>query len=89
MKILYNQNDSLKIITLPENANREIAIILGEKDIPYGLLFKIVRDSDLPSDRKYRNAWECPINESDADGKGLSPEEFYKKYPRLKWMYVK
>jgi len=28
------------------------------KDIPEGVPYKIVEDSDIPSDRTFRNAWE-------------------------------
>jgi hypothetical protein len=31
---------------------------LAEKDVPDGKPYKIVEDSDIPSDRTFRNAWE-------------------------------
>jgi hypothetical protein len=42
--------------------------------------YKIIQDSNLPS-RKFRSAWELEINEGNADGIGLTPEQFYAKYP--------
>ncbi len=42
---------------------------LAQKDVPTGLKYKIVEDSDIPTDRSFRNAWE--VAESDlTDGVG-------------------
>ena len=31
------------------------------KDVPEGKPYKIVNDSDIPSDRTFRNAWEMTV----------------------------
>ena len=42
---------------------------LAQKDVPTGLKYKIVEDSDIPSDRSFRNAWE--VDEAElTDGVG-------------------
>ncbi len=80
MKIIYNDNEGLKIL-IP--AIEIDPIILGEKDVPSGLLFKVIQDSDLPTDRTYRSAWTAEITEANKDGVGLTKEQFYAKYPDL------
>lgn len=65
--IIYNEESGLSIIGVPEDTN---PMIIGEKNVPNGLLFKVIEESELPSDRSTRNAWECEINESNADGVG-------------------
>ena len=80
MKIVYNDNNGLKVI----HPAIDIDInIIADKDVPSGLYYKIIQDSDLPS-RDTRNAWELEINESNADGIGLTKEEFESKYPEYK-----
>jgi hypothetical protein len=50
--------------------------------------YKILNTSDLPP-RETRSAWQLDLNESNADGKGLTKEEFDAKYPELKGWTVK
>lgn len=85
MIIAYNDN-GLKIL-MPAIQDIDIKII-AEKDVPSGLYYKLVKESELPP-RDTRNFWEAEINETNADGKGLSAEEFYKKYPQYKNWAVK
>lgn len=80
MKIIYNDNEGLKILIPAIDID---PVILGEKDVPAGIIFKIVEDSAIPSDRTYRSAWTYEINESNKDGIGLTKEQFYSKYPHL------
>jgi hypothetical protein len=42
---------------------------LAQKDVPTGLKYKIVEDSDIPNDRSFRNAWEIAESEL-TDGVG-------------------
>ena len=80
-RIIYSQDNQLRIL-IP--AIEIDPIILGEKDVPSGLLFKIIDASELPSDRSSRNFWRYEITEKNADGIGLTKEEFVKKYPTYK-----
>lgn len=34
---------------------------LAEKDVPTGVIYKIVDVSEIPSDRTFRNAWEYQV----------------------------
>jgi len=78
MRIAYNDNEGLKILSPAIDVDINI---IAQKDVPAGLLYKIISPSDLPP-RETRSAWEMEINESNADGKGLTKEEFYAKYPQ-------
>ena len=79
-RIIYNKDNQLKILCPAIEID---PIILGEKDVPSGLLFKVIDASELPTDRSSRNFWQYEITEANADGKGLTKEEFYAKYPHL------
>jgi hypothetical protein len=81
MKVLYNDNEGLKVLT-SAIVNIDIKII-ADKDVPHGLFYKLIDESELPS-RDTRNFWTMEINKNNADGIGLSKEEFVKKYPQYK-----
>lgn len=83
-KIIFN-NPTLCII----NPAIDIDIkIIADKDVPSDILYKIIDSNELPQDRNARNYWEYEINESNADGVGLTKEEFSKKYPEYAYMGV-
>lgn len=79
MKIAYNDN-GLKILTPAINVDIRI---IADKDVPSGILYKLIDEKDLPS-RETRNFWTMEINKSNADGVGLTKEEFIVKYPQYK-----
>ena len=80
MRIAYNDN-GLKILAPAIDVDIKI---LADKDVPAGLFYKIIKLSDIPEDRSTRPFWIMEINESNADGIGLTKEEFTKKYPQYK-----
>lgn len=80
MRIVYNDSEGLKILIPGIKID---PIIIGEKDVPAGLMFKIIEDSELPTDRTYRSAWTYNITDANKDGVGLTKDEFYAKYPDL------
>ena len=80
MIIAYNNNGL--ILLRPAINNIDIKII-ADKDVPSGLYYKLVKESEWPP-RETRNFWTMAINESNADGIGLTKEEFVKKYPEYK-----
>jgi len=59
MKIIYkNLDNSISIITPTQEALSLYSIEqIALKDVPFNLLFKIVEDSVVPTDREFRNAW--------------------------------
>ena len=55
MKIIYQTETGVAII----HPTGELSIEeVAKKDVPAGVPYKIVEDSDIPSDRTFRNAWE-------------------------------
>lgn len=85
MKIIYNLN-GLKIISPMHEKDLEC---IADKDVPAGIMYKFVQDSEFPKDRTYRSAWSYEINESNKDGIGLTQEQFDVKYPDMKGREVK
>ena len=59
MKILYKQENGRLAIIQPTSEALEIMTIdeIALKDVPTGLPFAIVEDSEIPTDRTYRDAW--------------------------------
>ena len=82
MRIAYNDTkEGLKIL-IPAIQDIDIKII-ADKDVPSGLYYKFVKESELPP-RDTRNFWIMEINKDNADGIGLTKEEFDKKYQEYK-----
>lgn len=59
MKIIYkNSDESIAIIHPSREAIESMSIEeIALKDVPTGLAFAIVNDSEIPTDRAYREAW--------------------------------
>ena len=75
MRILYLQDNGVVAILYPSDCinpktgKSYTAEEVAAKDVPKGKKYKIVEDSDLPSDWTFRNAWT--ISESNlTDGEG-------------------
>jgi hypothetical protein len=75
-KIIYLQENGVVAVINPlfndiNPATNKIYTIeeIAKKDVPTGKKYKIVEDSDIPTDRSFRNAWI--VSESDlTDGVG-------------------
>tara|TARA_E500000305_G_C3875486_1_gene167144 strand:- start:104 stop:340 length:237 start_codon:yes stop_codon:yes gene_type:complete len=75
-KILYLQDDGVVAIITPilKDINPETNKVwtieeIAKKDVPTGLKYKIIEDSDVPTDRSFRGAWT--VDESElTDGVG-------------------
>ena len=66
-KIAYQDVDgNLNIITpvLVDTLIEDVA----RRDVPEGIPYKILEDSDLPIDRTFRNAWELDFTNPDGYG---------------------
>jgi hypothetical protein len=66
-KIAYQDVDgNLNIITpvLVDILIEDVA----RRDVPEGIPYKILEDSDLPTDRTFRNAWELDFTNPDGYG---------------------
>tara|TARA_B100001113_G_scaffold248250_1_gene204386 strand:+ start:873 stop:1109 length:237 start_codon:yes stop_codon:yes gene_type:complete len=75
-KILFKQDSGIVAVMCPVlteiNPNTGVEWTIEEiaaKDVPTGKKYKIVDDSDVPTDRSFRDAWT--VNDSDlTDGVG-------------------
>ena len=75
MRILYLQDNGVVAIIYPSDCinpvtgNTYTAEEVAVKDVPKGKTYKIVEDSEIPSDWSFRDAWT--VSESDlTDGVG-------------------
>ena len=59
MKIIYkNLNGGVSILHPTDEALSFMTIDeIAKKDVPTGLSYKIVDDSEVPTDRTFRDAW--------------------------------
>ena len=59
MKIIYkNENGGVSVIHPTDEALSFMTIEeIALKDVPTGLPYKIVDDSEIPTDRTFRDAW--------------------------------
>lgn len=75
--ILYNDdNGKLCVLKPTQSALSMYSIeIIANKDVPQGLPYKIIDDSELPSDRLFRDAWEIDSSLL-TDGIGSASNEF-------------
>ena len=78
MKIIYkNEDNSIGIITPTADALSFASIeAIAEKDVPHNLPYWIVEDSDIPTDRAYRDAWSIDESQGEPDGFGGESNEF-------------
>lgn len=70
-KIVFkNPDGSVGVIHPVDTAINFFGIeAIAKKDTPHGLPYKIVDESEIPSDRTFRNAWEWD-NTVEPDGVG-------------------
>ena len=59
MKIIYkNESDGVSILHPTDEALSFMTIDeIAKKDVPTGLPYKIVDNSEIPTDRTFRDAW--------------------------------
>tara|TARA_B100000424_G_scaffold119305_1_gene90064 strand:- start:760 stop:996 length:237 start_codon:yes stop_codon:yes gene_type:complete len=75
-KIIYLQDNGVVSVLQPVLTEINLATgktwtleEIAKKDVPTGKKYKIVEDSDIPTDRNFRDAWT--VSESDlTDGEG-------------------
>lgn len=65
MRIIYPNETGIAVITPTGELSLEET---AKKDVPTGVKYKIIDDTDLPSDRDFRNAWEFDFSDSDGVG---------------------
>jgi hypothetical protein len=69
MRIIYKTAENTVSVIAPSPEWSGTMEELAQKDVPTGLKYKIVEDSDIPSDRSFRDAWEVAESEL-TDGVG-------------------
>ena len=59
MKIIYTNLDGSLAIIHPTSEALQLMTIeeIALKDVPTGLAFAIIEDSEIPTDRTFRDAW--------------------------------
>ena len=69
MRIIYKTPENTVSVIVPSPEWTGTMEELAQKDVPTGLKYKIVEDSDIPSDSSFRDAWE--VDEAElTDGVG-------------------
>lgn len=58
MRIIYPTDDGGVAVIIPAPECGLTIEEIAAKDVPAGKPFKIVEDTDIPTDRTFRNAWE-------------------------------
>ena len=57
-RIIYPTDDGGVAVIIPAPECGLTIEEIAAKDVPAGKPFKIVEDTDIPTDRTFRNAWE-------------------------------
>jgi hypothetical protein len=74
-RIIYpNESGGVSVI-VPTGALPIEQIAL--KDVPAGFPYRFIEDSDIPSDRVFRSAWEADF--SNPDGYGIGADAYFKQ----------
>jgi hypothetical protein len=81
--IAYTRQDGGVSVIYPTPDYMDKIEMIGDKDTPSGLCYKILNTGDLPL-RETRSAWDLNLDASNSDGIGLTKEEFESKYPEYK-----
>ena len=77
-RIIYKNPDNSVAVLIP---SQEVLDTVGlqaiaDKDVPQGLPYWLASESDIPSDRTARNAWEIDESLGEPDGFGGVSNEF-------------
>ena len=69
MKIIYQTETGIAIIHPTPEALESMTIEdIAKKDVPTGVSYWLVEDSEIPEDRTFRNAWTF---EADREANGV------------------
>jgi hypothetical protein len=78
-RIIYPNDEGGLCVVIPSPNTKLTIQQLAQKDVPAGKPYKIIEDSDVPTDRTFRNAWEADF--SNPDGFGLGHDEWFRLNP--------
>lgn len=77
-RIIYQKSDGSVsvLVSTPEVIETFGIEKIAEKDVPSGLPYWFANDSDIPTDRSQRDAWEIDETMGEPDGFGGESSEF-------------
>ncbi len=85
MKIIHKKGNNLSVLSpapkffqILNGTEEEKLIYLANKDLPTGTKYEIIEDSEIPSDRVFRSAWEYVAGENEKTSEDLSAEDLAK-----------
>ena len=79
-RIIYPNDDGGVSVVIPSPNTKYTIEQIALKDVPAGKPYRIIEDTDIPTDRTFRNAWEADF--SNPDGLGLGHDEWFRLNPR-------
>lgn len=74
MKRIIYQNESGGVSIVTPTGELPIEEV-ARKDVPAGVAYKVIEQTDIPSDRTFRNAWEAEI--TNPDGYGIGADAWF------------
>lgn len=78
-RIIYPNDAGGVAVIIPASDGGLSIEEIARKDVPAGVPYKIISDSDVPEDRAYRAAWIADF--SDPDGVGMGHEAWFAANP--------
>ena len=60
-RIIYKQDNGAIAIITPSSKQTRTINEIAKKDVPTGLKYKIVEDSEIPDDQTFRDAWRVDL----------------------------
>lgn len=78
MRAVYKNNDNSICVVIPtkEALSKHSIETIALKDVPTGVPFWLVENSEIPTDRTFRDAWEIPEEWGEPDGYGSQYNTF-------------
>jgi len=67
-RIIYPQDNGVVAVIIPAPDCGLTIEQIAVKDVPAGKPYRIVNTAEIPTDRKYRDAWEADFSEPDGYG---------------------
>ena len=75
-RIIYPNDDSGVAIVIPSPNTKYTIDEIALKDVPAGRPYHIIEETDVPTDRTFRSAWEADFTEP--EGFGIGADEFFR-----------
>jgi len=75
-RIIYPNDDGGISVVIPAPNTKYTIEEIALKDVPKGKPYRIIENTDVPTDRTFRNAWEADFTEP--EGFGIGADEFFR-----------